>query len=855
MGQGKASGVEPLEQEGKLYLGRRVQQNGEVLANGPFLYDTRDLTTHAVCVGMTGSGKTGLGIVLLEEAALHGIPALIVDPKGDMTNLVLNFLGLSPEDFRPWVDVEGARRRGVSIDEYAQEVAQSWREGLAQWGIDGSRIEHLRGRSRFVIYTPGSDAGYPVSIVQSLQRPDLSWDREAEVLRDTISSIVSAILALVNVESDPVTGREHTLLATLIERAWQSGQDMDLAQLITQVQKPPFDRLGVLPLEVFYPEKERLSLTLALNGLLASPRFAQWLEGDPLRVNTLLHSPDGLPQMSILHLAHLSDSERTFFMTLLLEQVRAWLRKQEGTTDLRAILYIDELYGFMPPHPANPPTKAALLTLLKQARSQGLGLVLSTQNPLDLDYKGLSNAGTWFVGKLQTANDRNRVLEGLAGASLEVGVPLDAGAVGEIIGRLEARTFFVNNVHAAGPVLLRTRHAMSYLRGPLSRDQIRQWKEGQREVLRARVAVASQAVPPARPAETPARLAAAPSPWGDLTPQPPVLPSDIRQFYLPARVSLEWAIRNAEQDGRTIIYRDKQLVYRPALMGRATVRVDNEAYGVHEQRAVVRVLSVPENEPFVSWSAQPIVTQVRDLDDQPAQGARFAPLPSLLSDVRRLKAMERDFADYVYRETTITLSRHRALKLTARPDESLGQFKRRCYQVIEQGRDEEIRGLEKRYQARIERLEERIRREGRELEQDQAEYQARKREEVISAGESVLDWLSRRRSSRALSTASRKRRLTEQSKAEVRESWESIEDLQTQRQELVGQMEAEKSEIQSRWSETADDLDTVQLRPRKTDVFVEACGVMWMPYWDVLFDEDGGKERLLSLPAYESGAE
>lgn len=565
--------------------------------------------------------------------------------------------------------------------------------------------------------------------------------------------------------------------------------------------------------------------------------------------------------MSILHLAHLSDGERTFFMTLLLEQVRSWLRKQEGAPDLRAILYIDELYGFMPPYPANPPTKTALLSLLKQARSQGLGLVLCTQNPVDLDYKGLSNAGMWFVGKLQTANDRERVLEGLAGASLEAGVPLDRGDVAGIIGRLEARTFLLNNVHASGPVLLKTRHAMSYLRGPLRRDQIRQWKARDREVLSAKVAVASQVATQACPAETLTRLVeplseqAAPSPWDDLARQAPVLPSDIRQFYLPARVSLEWAIRGAEQGGREIVYRDKQLVYRPALIGRAAVRVDSETYDVHEQRTVARVLTVPEDELFLSWSAQPILAQVGELDNQPAQGARFAPLPSLLSDVRRMKAMERDYANYVYREMTIDLLRHRTLKLVARPGESPSQFKRRCYQAIEEGRDREIRDLEERHRERIERVDERIRREERELAQDQTEYSARKREEVISGGESVVGWLSGRRPGRALSTASRKRRLTAQSQAEVQESYDSIEDLQSQRQELVAQMEAERSEVQSWWVAMADDLDTVQVRPRKADVFVEACGVLWMPYYDVLFDDDGVTKRLLSLPAYEPGTE
>jgi len=841
----------PLDQKGKFYLGQRLRQNGETFADELVLYDARDLTTHAVCVGMTGSGKTGLGIVLLEEAALDGIPALIIDPKGDMTNLLLAFPGLSPADFRPWIDVDSARRRSLSPDEYADEVARSWREGLARCGIDGTRIARLKQSVRFVVYTPGSDAGRPVSIVQSLHAPSLSWDRDAEALRETISGTVSAILALVDVESDPVTGREHNLLSTIIERSWRARQDMDLANLIVQTQNPPFDRLGILPLEVYFPEKERVSLSLALNGLLASPRFKVWLEGDPLRIDALLRTPDGLPQMSIFYLAHLSDSERLFFVTLLLEQVRTWLRTQEGTLDLRAILYIDELYGFMPPHPANPPTKAPLLALLKQARSQGMGLVLCTQNPIDLDYKGLSNAGTWFVGKLQTTNDRRRVLEGLDSASVEARVVLDKKALDGMIARLDTRTFLLNNVHAEGPTLFKTRHTMSYLRGPLTRSHIRQWMGQARQPVGAPVVPTSPAVTfPAQVAEPSQPVVT--SPWQDFTSGPAVLPSGVDQYFVSARVSLEWAIRRAEEDRRAIVYRDRQLIYRAALMARAAVRIDNATHNVHERLVVSRVLPIAEDESFISWNVEPVAVSVDELDDHPAQGARFAPLPSLLGDARRLKSLRRDFADHVYRETEITLARHPVLKLTSRPGESESHFKRRCYQALQKKRDDEIRKLEKRYESKMDRLRARTRREERELEQDQTEHEARKREELISASESVLHLLTGRRQSRMLSAASRKRRLSLQSKADVQESKETIQDLEQQLLELMDELERERAEIQARWSEAADDLETVHVRPRKADVVVEAWGVIWLPYWGILFDEDG-VERLLSLPAFEPG--
>lgn len=847
-----------VSDRGVFYLGRRVKRDGEVLAEGPFVYDPYDLTTHAVCVGMTGSGKTGLGIILIEEAALEGIPALVVDPKGDMTNLLLSFPDLRPESFAPWVDAREAHRSGLSTEAYAAEVARAWQDGLERWGIGGARIARLKESAEFVVYTPGSDAGRQVSIVQSLAVPPLGWDRDTEILREKISSTVSAILALARIESDPVTGREHSLLATIIEQAWRSGQDIELADLVLQVQKPPFGQLGVLPLEVFYPERERMSLTLALNGLLASPRFAAWLEGDPLRIDGLLRAPDGRPRISILSLAHLSDAERMFFVTLLLEQVRAWLRVQEGTPSLRAILYIDELYGFMPPHPANPPSKPPLLALLKQARSQGLGLVLATQNPVDLDYKGLSNAGTWFIGKLQTANDRQRVLEGLIGASMESGVPLDRSALDGLIARLDTRTFLLNNVHADGPELFRTRHTMSYLRGPLTRSQVRLLMSDRRrpvEQVAQRPALSTVSEPvPARKRAAPAQAAIG-SPWDAFSPSLPLLPIEIKQYYVPARVALQWAIHNAEAERGEILYQDKQLVYRPAVLAQATVRIDDSRYNVHERLFTSRILPVSGDGAFIDWDAEPIVEDVGELDDRPVQEALFSSLPPLLVNARRFETRRKEYADHLYRESAVSLLHCPPLKLVAQPDESASQFRRRCYQAIRARSEEEATQIAKSYQTKVDRLEAQIRREERELEQDEIEYRARKGEEMLSAGESLLNLLSRRRSSRLLSVASRKRRLTAQSKAEVEESLDVLEDLDQQLEDLIRDREIETQEARARWEEAVEDLDgalqTIRVRPRKADVYVEDWGVAWLPYWVIVFEEQGAQKQL-SLAAFES---
>jgi DNA helicase HerA-like ATPase len=407
-----------FEKLGLFYLGRESDASGTQLGN-TLLYDSRDLLTHAVCVGMTGSGKTGLCLSIVEEAAIDGVPVIAIDPKGDLSNLLLTFPRLAPEDFRPWIDEDEARRAGVTPDAFASQQADLWRKGLSEWGEDGARIERLRAAAEFAIYTPGSRAGLPLSILSSFAAPPAAVREDAEALAERASSTATGVLTLAGANAEP-RGREHTFLSALFAAAWREGRDLDLGSLIQQVQSPPFQRVGVLDLDSFYPAKERFDLAMQLNAVLASPGFEQWLEGDPLDPGTLLYTAAGGPRVSILSIAHLSDAQRMFFVSLLLNQVVGWMRAQSGTTSLRAIVYMDEIAGYFPPV-ANPPSKPPLLTLLKQARAFGVGVLLATQNTVDLDYKGLANAGTWFLGRLQTERDKARVLEGLEGVSAGAG--------------------------------------------------------------------------------------------------------------------------------------------------------------------------------------------------------------------------------------------------------------------------------------------------------------------------------------------------------------------------------------------------------------------------------------------------
>ncbi len=528
--------MQDFEKLGVFYLGRRHDPERGAPTDELLLYDARDLTTHGVIVGMTGSGKTGLAIGLLEELAIDGIPALAIDPKGDLGNLLLSFPNLSAAEFRPWIDEADAARAGITPDAHAAQVAETWRRGLADSGQDAARIARLRAAADVAIYTPGSSAGLPLSILHSLAAPPEALRADDELLRERVAATASSLLALLGVESDPRTGREHILLARLVDAAWQQGTDLDLAALIRQIQSPPFERVGVLDVETFFPTKDRTALALQLNNLLASPGFEAWMTGEPLDVQRLLWTPQGKPRIAILSIAHLPDAERMFFVTLLLEEVIAWMRVQSGTSSLRAVLYMDEVFGYFPPV-ANPPSKHSMLTLLKQARAWGLGVVLATQNPGDLDYTGLANCGTGWLGRLQTARDRMRVLDGLEGATTMAGRSFDRARTEALLAGLPKRTFLMNDVHEAEPVLFQTRWTMSYLRGPLTRPQIKALTEARRAGASATPAAAPAAAagvpaPSSAPAPTPAASTPAPAPAAALAGQRPLLPPDVKEVFV-----------------------------------------------------------------------------------------------------------------------------------------------------------------------------------------------------------------------------------------------------------------------------------------------------------------------------------
>ncbi|MEP6960688.1 MAG: ATP-binding protein, partial [Acidobacteriota bacterium] len=628
------------EKLGAFYLGKNKADGSQLL------YASSDLVTHAVCVGMTGSGKTGLCIGLLEEAAIDNIPAIVIDPKGDLANLLLTFPNLTPEEFAPWINADEARNQGLEPAAFAAQQADLWKKGLATWQQDGDRIARLRAAADFSIYTPGSDAGIPVSILSSFAAPDAKTLDDREALRDRINATATSLLGLVGIDADPVQSREHILLSTLFDTAWRAGKDLDLATLIAQIQNPPTQKIGVLDLDSFFPAKDRFALAMALNNLLASPGFEAWLTGDVLDIGKMLWTSTGKPRVSIFSIAHLSDAERMFFVSLLLNQILSWVRAQSGTTSLRAILYMDEIFGYFPPV-ANPPSKKPLLTLLKQARAFGLGVVLATQNPVDLDYKGLANTGTWFLGRLQTERDKARVLEGLEGATAQAGGAFDRASMDTMLSGLGKRVFLMNNVHEKQPVLFETRWTLSYLRGPLARPEIRQLMHQRKS------APATAPPPPAKPAADTA----------------PVLPPDVQQYFFPVRGAAT--------------------TYTPVAIGAAQIQFADPKCGVNEMRELLFTAPIANDAIGANWEkGEPSEFALTDLEKTPESGVAFAELPSAASKPKNYDAWNKTFATWLFRMQTIDLMRSPSLEQISKPGESERDFRIRLQQAAREQRDE-----------------------------------------------------------------------------------------------------------------------------------------------------------------------
>jgi DNA helicase HerA-like ATPase len=803
------------EKLGVFYLGRVHDLKARKTTGEPLLYDSRDLVTHAVCVGMTGSGKTGLCIDLLEEAVLDGVPAIAIDPKGDLGNLLLAFPDLGSADFRPWIDEEESRRKGISADEYAKAQAELWRKGLADWDQDGERIRRFREAADFAIYTPGSTAGRPLSILRSLAAPPAALREDPELLADRVGTTVTGLLGLLGIEADPLHSREHILISTILQTTWQAGGDLDLAGLIRAIQEPPAERIGVMEVEAFFPSKERHRLALQINNLLASPGFATWLAGEPLDPGRLLFTESGKPRVSIVSIAHLSDSERMFIVTLLLNEVVGWMRTQPGTSSLRAVVYMDEIFGFFPPV-AEPPSKRPLLTLLKQARAHGLGVVLATQNPADLDYKGLSNTGTWFLGRLQTERDKERVLEGLEGATAGSGPAFDRARMGEILAGLGKRIFLMHDVHESAPVIFETRWAMSYLRGPLTRAEIRRLtpEAGAAATKDDRVETAAGAAGTEGPSSADR---AAPETRSAPAGQPgrPLVPPGIKEVFVPASTGSP-----AEQG----------LHYEPFLLALGSYRIDDRRWMETPTRDIAVAAPFGTEAIPVAWDAARVLeVEAGALAGSPDSRATFGALPAAAVEPKSYMAWKREFVDWVTRTRSLTIWKSPSLGEVSRPEEDEREFRIRLQQHAREQRDAERARLEEKYGTRAARLAERIRKAEQAVQREQEQARQAKLQAAVSIGATVIGSLFGRRELGRATTAARGVGRSMDQAGDVGRAEENVAQLREELVALDAELEAEIEGLGERFDPLTEAFETITVRPEKGDVSTRLVALGWLP--------------------------
>ncbi len=819
-----------FEKLGSFYLGKEFDMKNNVLTDKLVMYDSRDLTTHAVCIGMTGSGKTGLCIGMIEEAAIDNIPAILIDPKGDITNLLLAFPELNKENFSPWVDPDEANRKGLSVEDYAAQQAETWKKGLADWGQDENRIKMLRDSVDFVIYTPGSEAGVPVSILHSFDAPSVSWEEDSELIRELIQGTVSGILGLIGVEADPINSREHILISNIFEYFWSKNQNLDIAKLILSIQDPPFRTLGVFEIDTFFPKKERMNLSMKLNSLIASPSFKNWLEGDPLDISKFLTTKDGKTKHSIFYIAHLSDSERMFFVTLLFNQIISWMRKQSGTNSLRTLVYMDEIFGYFPPV-ANPPSKKPLLTLLKQARAFGVGIVLATQNPLDLDYKGLTNTGTWFIGRLQTERDKMRLLEGLDTISSRSSESLNRAQIDKLISNLGKRVFILHSVHAKAPVIFQTRWAMSYLRGPMTKSEVKLIMKDKLQYTKV------SSVPKVMPTEIISEK---------FTGAPPTVSSEIQQVFLPLIKSSALAmqeIRNRYQ--KEISFGESSLIYTPGVIGKALIHFQDRTKELKEDQERNLILYSSE---FMNWEKSEEI-KISDFLNIPEEKAKFMEIPSGINDPKDFNELKKSFADFLFYNSNFKLYHSPLLKIYSKSNESKSEFILKINQLAREIRDDEVDKIEQKYAKDIDKLRVKLEKTKDTLAKKQSSASSLKQEALLSAGESVVGMFMGRRSTSSASKAMSKYQKSKTISADIDKAERDITSINKEMESLENELKAQIEIIKQKREKEISDVKEVIIQPKKSDIEIKMISLVWIPQWELTYNENGSRKTEI-VPAY-----
>ena len=783
------TGPEANEQLDLFYLGRELDPATGKAADAPFLLKSRQLATHAAIIGMTGSGKTGLGVALLEETALDHIPAIVIDPKGDMANLLLAFPELAPADFAPWVDPDEAARQNLTPEQLAEATAARWREGLAEWGQDGERIRRLRAGAEFAVYTPGSAAGRMVSVLTNLDAPGPDVLADRDTLTGLVNATVSSLLGLVGVNADPMQSREHVLLATILLDAWDKGQGLTLAALIAAVAQPPMSQIGVFPLDSFFPPDKRMDLAMRLNTLAASPAFAAWMQGEPLDIEAMLRAPDGRPRVSIFSIAHLSDSERMFFVTLLLGRVIGWMRRQPGSSGLRALLYMDEIFGYFPPNGA-PPSKRPMLLLLKQARAFGLGIALATQNPVDLDYKGMANIGSWFVGRLQTRQDQDRVVAGMGD-----GLPgLGRERLRALLAGLKGRQFLLCSAHMQNPTLFTTRWTLSYLKGPIAPGDLAVLQDPARSVV------------PASPGVTPPAVEDAAG-FGTR----PVLAGAVTQYFLPTD--------------------DAAPALRAAVLGLATVRHADQRRGIDQSAKVALLAPLPPDGGPVDWgTAADCAEEVKDLRADAPESARFAALPPAVSARKNFNDEVKRLADHLYRACALNMYRVKKLGLESAPGEDEAAFRERLADALVERKAAAVAALEQDFAKKEQQAAVRLQKAQAKLDKESNDVRAKGLETVISVGSALLGgFLGGRRGGGVTRTTQGMRSAGQllKERQDVQLAKEEVARLEQELETLSADKAAKLHALDDEWAPDAVAVETIAVTPRKSDIFDVRVCLLW----------------------------
>jgi len=778
--------VETYEKLGLFYLGKDIDKETLEATEVLTLLKNKNFTTHATIIGMTGSGKTGLGVGIIEEAAIDNIPSIVIDPKGDMGNLCLTDPEFSPKSFEPWVADE-ARAKNEDVSRYAEKIASMWENGIASFHQTKERVAKF-DKVKKTIYTPGSRSGVSVNVLSSLEVPPPQIMEDSDSFSSYINTTVSSLLSLIGLEADAVESKETILLSQLIATSWYNGDDLSLEDLIGRIISPPFKKIGVLPLETFYPQAERFKFATRFNSIIASPTFSAWLQGESLDIQKLLYDEDGKAKIAIFSISHLSDEERMFFVTLLLNKFIAWMRRQSGTSALKALLYMDEIFGFFPPI-SNPPSKEPMLLLLKQARAYGIGIVLSTQNPVDLDYKGLSNMGTWFIGRLQTTQDIARVIDGLGG---KVDSSYDKDEIKNLLSNLKKRTFFLKSAHLDDIRLFGTRWVMSYLKGPLKRDEISALMKEQKERLAAQLAAQAEPDDDKEVIE-------------DGFNNYSTLDSSIPQRFMP----------DLNQSGR----------FNASLMAEASLHFFNQTRGIDEEENLCINLDLDASENSLDWDNSNQIEDTINCFSQypvnPPSNALYAEVPEFIREDKKLRKAKASLKNWLYHEHQLELYRSKSPKLESRPYESLADFKVRLNDLLNEKKEEAISVLQERYAKREKVLTDRLERALEKLDKEKADTN----NSFLKVGITVLGALFGK--SRASIGVAGSRVLKERGDVSRQEA--RIEKIQEDIEELEEELEDKIDELAEKYDIDKVDIEEFSIKPRKTDIEVDDIAVVWKP--------------------------